>query len=131
MTSRKKGYNSNHMYDTITNKAEKTQHIYLSPFFVTTFNITAPRSLKQGEMIVNLTAGTGIVASRHLIARVRPVLRCAPHHRCAAAGAVVEVASFSVIHARLSRSKTFYYITAATLTAVIGVLLILFYVMKR
>ena len=118
------------MYDTITNKAEKTQHIYLSPFFVTTFNITAPRSLKQGEMIVNLTAGTGIVASGHLIARVRPVLRCAPHHWCAAAGAVVEV-SFFVIHSRLSRSKTFYYITAATLTAVIGVLLILFYVMKR
>lgn len=56
---RKKGYNSNHMYDTITNKAEKTQHIYLSPFFITTFNITAPKSLKQGEMIVNLSAGNG------------------------------------------------------------------------
>lgn len=36
-----------------------------------------------------------------------------------------------MLHSRLSRSKTFYYVTAATLTAVIGILLILFYVMKK
>ena len=32
---------------------------------------------------------------------------------------------------RLSRSKSFYYISAATLSAVIGLLLVIFYVMKR
>lgn len=127
----KTGINSNNMYETVKYFKEKSVVAYLSPYGQTCFNITCPasRTVNGLDVMISSYQGTFIRFRFHLeydsFCLVRLIL-----------GFFLLVFSSRyalpvIDHCRLSKSKPFYYITAASLSAVIGLLLIIIYIMKK
>ncbi|KAK8799348.1 hypothetical protein WA171_006093 [Blastocystis sp. BT1] len=109
--SGRRGFNTNELYDMNKNKAEKRTTVYLSPYGTTCFNITCHPKYKTQGLDVTITSTTVF----DIYCPIKLVIGM----------------TILLLSSKLSKSKSFYYITAASLSAMIGLLLIIFYIMKR
>lgn len=103
-------YNMNSFYNHEYVKKDNTEQFLLSPYGHSCFNFSCPTREKQGMSI--------------------RVLRYKAFDEFCLLRLLIGTAIL-LLSSKLSRSKSFYYISAATLSAVIGLLLVIFYVMKR
>ena len=118
---RKYDYNSNKFYELEEIKSEHKYKVYLSPFGKSCFNISTPKYPNVGDTVFVswedgiFTLVNGLQLEFDIFFLIRLLL-----------GSCILMFSSS-----LSQSKSFYYISAATLSAVLGLLIIIYYVMRQ